>query len=238
MNLLRKYLLTEESIFDIYSLEDFIDSLYILGFHRKEPTPIEESQHLCYRFVNPKFDVSMTKQSDLYKNLADKESSAMRHSKRINGNGVGLLQKLMRKKTCSELRISRREFAQLQLDFALNFQLDLSRKNDSVPDIIDFSMEQPEYMKKNEIAGYYGNVPIEALKKAFQNYFPIFQDPEDTTGSPEKPEISVDPPTVCEEVEVAPEPKKKKIKYTRKTRDDLKETEQALLFLQKEAMEQ
>jgi hypothetical protein len=242
MNLLRKYLLSSDSIFEIQTLEDFLESLHILGFYRScLPEVEEETHHLCYRFVNPLFVAGEPVRDDLYKRLADPGSPAMKHTKRMmSTSSLQLLQKLMRKKTCSDLRISQVEFAQLRLDFALQSQLDLSR-NDSSPDITEFSLDEPDYTKNNEIAGYYGNVTIEALTEGFQNYFPMFQDPasaDDVSTTPEDPALSNDGPMVSEEVQViqSEEPKKKKRKYTKKSREELKETEEALMFLQKETM--
>lgn len=239
MNMLREYLLSADSIFEIQTLEDFLESLHILGFYRSSLTEVDEStQNLCYRFVNPKFVSGEPVCDDLYKHLADPASLPMKHTKRMmTGSSIELFQKLIRKKTSMDLRISRVEFARLQLDFALAKQLDLSR-NDSLPDITEFSMEEPDYTKNNEIAGYYGNVSIDALKKGFQNYFPMFQDSAAVPLCSDNQDVSLDAPMVCEEVEIVQneEPKKKKRKYTKKTREDVKETEQAWLFLQKEAM--
>lgn len=160
--------------------------------------------------------------------------------KRLSGSGsIRLLQKLMRKKTCSELQITSKELAHLQLQLAL-IKTQMNRTSTD-PDVVDFNTEEPEYTKNNEIAGYYGNVSIGALEQGFQNFFPVFQ--ENSTAEPEVPPAPVEPhplteaPEFVEDVEVScGEPEKKKRKYNKKSREEMKETAEALLFLQKEAV--
>lgn len=244
MNLLRKYLLSPDSIFDVDTLEDFIESLHILGFHRGcFPEVDEENLHLCYRFLNPRFIPFEPVPEDLYKVQSNLGNQVLKLTKRMVGIGsVKLLQKLIRKKTCSEVRISRSEFAKMKLKFALKKAL---YQNQCQPllDVIEFNMEEPEYTKNNEIAGYYGNVSIDDLKKGFQNFFPVFQESQDNEEQKvlqqknQEETVVETPQEASSETEIqSAEPDKKKRKYTKKAREDVKETQEALLFLQKESL--
>ena len=240
MNLLREYLLSPDSIFEVDTLEDFIESLHILGFHRGcFPEVDEENLHLCYRFLNPRFIPFEPVPEDLYKVQANPGSQIMKQTKRMLGSGgVKLLQKLIRKKACSEIRISRVEFAQMKLSFALKKALHLNQCQPML-DVIEFNVEEPDYTKNNEIAGYYGNVSISELKKGFQNFFPVFQQNEQKLSKqPNQEEPVVETPQqALSEAEIqSAEPDKKKRKYTKKAREDVKETQEALMFLQKESL--
>jgi hypothetical protein len=209
MNLLRTYLVSPDSIFDIDSLEDFLESLNILGFQRACYPEVNDELHLSYRFVNPRFVAGEPVPEDLYKHSTSSNKQV---------------------KTCSELQISDKQLAHLKLSFALN-KTQISSQ--ALPDVIEFSTEEPSYTKNNEIAGYYGDVAIDALQKGFQEFLPIFQQ---STEQPSESTVQQEE-VACEEVvPSSDEPEKKKRKYNKKSREAIKETAKALLFLQQESL--
>jgi hypothetical protein len=79
-----------------------------------------------------------------------------------------------------ELKISKLELAHLRLRFALEHQLEVEGLEKQV---IEFIINEPDYTKGNEIAGFYGAVSLDDLKKGFQDYFPIFQKEETPVAS-------------------------------------------------------
>lgn len=89
-----------------------------------------------------------------------------------NVHYVGLFRRLINRACAKELKISRLEYARLRIDYEFQRRDNLLRRQ---LDIIEHDVNEPEYLKENEIAGYYGNVSLEALKNGFGNYFPIYQ---------------------------------------------------------------
>ena len=255
-NLLSEYLMSDESIFEVRSLLDFIETLNILGFSRsllpqKVPKDNDslnseankkQPKYLCYRFFHPNFNVDQAIPENLY-NYQSK--SPLKNTKRILNAGQ-LIQNLLNKKPRKEMEISKLKLAHEKLLFALNKQLDVLREE---PITIKFDMEMPDYVKNNEIAGYYGDVSLEALTLGFQNYFPIYQEqqePETEIDLIKSEEIQQVEDLLAlynnEEVissmievkpEVTPTKRAKKRKYSKYETNKAKETTKALLHLQK-----
>lgn len=139
--------------------------------------------------------------------------------------------------------MTKKQFAQLKMNFALDKKLNEQRL---VAETVEFTSEDPEYTKKGEIAGYYGHkVSIEDLREAFQNYFPSFA--VDSESAPEEA-FSVDENNMAnlsgvEEMafdleaahssQAVASPTRKKPKRCKKASQLNLETEQALMFLHK-----
>jgi hypothetical protein len=247
MNLLRNHLKSQESLFEVDTVQDFLETLNILGFRRGNVPERDETQ-LCYRFVNPNF-----KQSEVLDDFQPKLSAkALKGTKKmVTTHSIQLLTRLIRKKMRENLKISNLELARMRLNFALQKELDMQRNNHF---IIESDFEEPDYVKKNEIAGYYGEVQIETLQNAFQSFFPVYSPPEEKVPNVpivEEDLIVVDEPMMSKrilndsqfplalenlEITDCDEPKKKKFKYTRESRDMIRETKTALLNLEEEAM--
>lgn len=235
-------------MFEITTLQDFLETLSILGFYRCSQ-PEKEPRYLCFRFVNPFFREGCEVPEDLYKLTVD--PSKMRNKKRIlSVKSIQLLQRLERMKSKHELKITKLEFAKVQLKFALQKRLQTLQENH---EIIEHAKTEPEYVKEKKIAGYYGDVKLEALEKAFCDFFPIYELIEaptkdesmqvdelegfapliydDDGPKPESPTVpEVDTEVI---VEADKKPKGKKRKLNNPT-GHFKETEQALMCLFKE----
>lgn len=257
MNLLQKYLLSKDSIFEVDSLQDFLETLHILGFQRGSVAE-KQDDYLSYRFVHPHF-LSDKVPDDLFKLPCDPTCSAFEKSVPIiKDHSVNLLHRLLQKK-CRTTKVTRLEFARLQLSFALQKRLEEERQECLV---VDYVIDEPDYTKNNEIAGYYGCVELDDLKESFEDYFPIFQDESEAdvlqikeqltevdgdyiilgeeqveTVEVSKEDLPQAAPVVVEqEIQQYEPPPPKKRKVTKKNRESNQETAQALFYLQKKEM--
>lgn len=241
---LEMYLSSPYSIFEVETIQEFLESLHIVGFSRAIKKEPYAPQHLIYRFSNPKFNVEKPA-TDLYKHTV----TASKGYKRMTAADAGwrLIQRLLRKQQSLKtgLKITSLDLSRMKLVFALQKQLDMMRNEHLRPTIVDIKDEDPAYVTNNKIAGYYGNVSLQALEQGFQNYFPIFEEDEP------KEDIEVDVETVpsmesLEQQFAAVEPmdfetlpmpimKTPKKRQTMKARNLIKETKAALKFLIEEA---
>ncbi|KAG5683988.1 hypothetical protein PVAND_013241 [Polypedilum vanderplanki] len=174
---LNDYLLSSESIFNIRCIIDFIETLHVLRFHRANQTKNETG----FIFINPNFNQDQEVPDDFYKQTFEGvKNNVLNGTRRLSIiHNFGLFEKLLRMEKRSEAKMSRLEFARLRLKFALQKQLDLKRCE---IDTIEHNIEEPDYVKNQDIAGYYGNVELSLLKNAFGNYFPIYQSDEATAN--------------------------------------------------------
>ena len=170
---------------------DFFETLHVLQFSKTCST----KNKISYFFVHPKFGKNMELSDDFYKEAIDMSSKELKNTKRMSPmHHIELFDRLIRMNNSKKVKISRLEFTRLKLQYVLQRKIDLMKYEE---DVIDHNIEEPAYKKNNEIAGYYGNVEIDTLKKVFRNYFPIYQ------SSVEEP-MEVDQPTVATKVEEQP----------------------------------
>lgn len=256
MNLMQKYLISKESIFDVDSLQDFLETLHILGFQRRAVRE-KHDDYLSYRFVHPHFQPSDQVPDDLFKLPFDPKCSAFDDTVAIiKDHSVKLLHRLLQKK-CRTTTVTRLEFARLRLGFALQKRVEELNQECLV---VDYDIDEPDYTKNKEIAGYYGCVQLDALKEAFQDYFPIYKDDseadnlltikkqlmeldgdfiilEEEEVDDKDENLSKAAPVVIEQkIQQYEQPPPKKRKYTKKSREANQETAQALFYLQKKEL--
>ena len=234
--------MSEESQFEIYTLQDFLESLDILGFARCSQPEAREKKDVCYRFINPNFKPFQDVPEDLYKLKVSIKNVGTKNTKRMLGtHNFQLLQKLLRKKNHPELKITPLQLSRMKLQFALEKQLDILCSKASV---IEYDIQSPDYAKNNEIAGYYGDVGIETLKEGFANFFPMYQKTlEETKTHDEVVAMDVEQEVAveCEQVKALDDDqptKPKRPKITKQMRDVNKETEMALLNLHLESTQE
>jgi hypothetical protein len=175
---LNEYLQSSESILSIRYIMDFIETLHVLQFNRVNYSRGETS----YFFVNPNFTADQTVPDDFYKQPIDvTKANVLNGTRRLSSvHRIGLFERLLSMQKRSDARISKLEFARLRLKFALQRKLDLKRYE---LDIIDHNIEEPDYVKNQEIAGYYGNVELSLLKNTFGNFFPVYHNDEPTAAA-------------------------------------------------------
>lgn len=175
--MLEKFLKSEQSTFEVKSLHDFLHSMSLIGFYR-HAQPEKEQKFLCFRFWNQHFKAYCDLPDDLYKLEATNIPKAIgRGAKRmLTIQTVHFLQRLASLLSSQDLKISKLELAQMKLHFALQQELDFIREQ---AEEIEFVVDEPEYMKNNEIAGYYGDVQIDPLRNAFGEFFPTYSSTQD-----------------------------------------------------------
>lgn len=240
--------MSNDSVFEVQSLHDFLETLVILGFSRSV-SPEKDQTQLCYRFVHPHFNQSNPIPEDLYKHKMTQSIGVFKNTKRmIESSGSHVLQRILYNRSWKEVQqISKLDLAQKKLSFALQKQLDALRGE---PADVECHFEVPDYMKENQIAGYYGNVSLEQLTIGFQNYLPVYHEvPPPTefvkceeTQAVEDPmlvDLKEEEIPIVDFVEIKPEvtPKKRfdrKRKYTKEHRQAYEENEKAWLHLYKE----
>ncbi|XP_070502186.1 uncharacterized protein [Chironomus tepperi] len=257
------YLASKESIFPIKTAMDFFETLDVLQFSKICST----KNKISYSFVHPKFGKNKAISDDFYKQSIDMNCKELKSTKRMSPmHHIELFDRLIRMHNKNKVKISRLEFARLNLQYILQRKIDLLKRE---LDVIDHNIEEPEYSKNSDIAGYYGDVEIGTLKKVFRNYFPIYQNnaeeqmevvhqveeqPVDNevpnVQDPVSQEIITDVCTIPEinnnkeqkQAEVfddenkenQPPSKKRRKCKTRPGKISVKETADALTFLQKE----
>lgn len=178
------YLQSDESIFDdIESICDFLEALAIVGFYRV-PLKRSNEKRTLIRMRNDSFKSDELPSAELYKRentnsqmkksekKAKKTSRSEKVTKHMPLESIKLIHNLNRKSQ-RDLKLTSLEFARFQMSFLLASKKG-SQEHRIEPDVIDFQLEEPEYMLSGEIAGYYGNASIDELKKAFGKYLPTF----------------------------------------------------------------
>lgn len=247
LNQLRKYLQSKDSIFEIDTLQDFLETLHILNFKRCLCSNSDDDAQ-SFRFVNPNFVMSGEVPDEFYKLPVDHRCKALDNTVPIvNDNCMNLLHRLLQKDS-RIIKLTKRELARLRLSFALQKRLEDMRMERLV---VDYEIDDPDYMKNNEIAGFYGSVGLADLNEGFQKYFPMLgEQPEvddegivmsaDEDGENEvimEVEAVAVNEVVMEAVQVfqAPpvyEPPIKKRKVITKRTRERQETAQAIFFLE------
>lgn len=232
IRLLADYLESQESIFEIRTVRDFFESLQIIGFSRGISHEKNQMTNDVYRFINPNFRRNHPALHNLYKFEVDPNRLELKNTKRlVEAHSLTLIERLMQKR--SRQKLSKLDFAHFCLDLAL-------QKHPAAPRNLllenEHCFEDPDYVKNEEIAGYFGNVSIEDLKNGFQNYFPIYQEivpvPEVEAMDVEiKTDIQAEDYSMDTSGPSAP----KKPKYEKPSIGS-KETYQALAFLHKDSV--
>jgi hypothetical protein len=171
--ILHNYLISDESIFEAKVPIDFYESLQVLQFSRS----VHTKEKLAYLFINPNFQEDSDVPDDFYKMPIDIMSfNMLKGTKRMSNNHhIGIFERLLKKKERSEMQLSMLEVSRLRVKFDLQRKLDLKSVEEC---LIEHELREPEYVKNNEIAGYYGLVKLDDLKLAFRNYFPMYQESE------------------------------------------------------------
>lgn len=246
LNHLRTYLQSKDSIFEVDTLQDFLETLHILNFQRCLCSRSDDDVH-SFRFVNPNFVMSGEVPDDFYKLPVDPRSLVLDNTVPIvSDNNMNLLHRLLQRDS-RNIKLTKRELAHLRLSFALQKRLEDVRMERLV---VDYEIDDPDYMKNAEIAGYYGSVELADLKEGFQHYFPLLCDqPEVDEGIAMSVDEDVQNEVVMEveavtvnevvmeavQVVKAPsvyEPPIKKRKVVTKKIRERQETAQALFFLE------
>jgi hypothetical protein len=197
------YLLSEESIFRARYIMDFIETLNILHFNRVASAKGDVHLH----FVNENFAQDRPVADDFYKQPVGVSAQLIGTRRLRPSHHIGLFKRLLRvDKRHRGLNMKSLQFSRLRLKFILQKKLDKKRYEQ---DIIHHNIDEPDYVKNQDIAGYYGNVEFSALKNGFGNFFPIFEDPtatdepqpsaENLSATDAETPMEVDPPAVEEE---------------------------------------
>lgn len=167
--LLISYLQSDESIFEIATLKDFLETLHILGFSKINS--IETSSRSVHKFTSEQFKRGTDITSDFHQHI--KKVTIPKNQKRMIAS-FELLQKLSLVEKRRQFKVSQLELSRMKLKLALEHTFcDVHEKTNSV---LKCHIVEPNYLKTKEIAGYYGNVSIDKLKKGFTNYFPLYQE--------------------------------------------------------------
>lgn len=225
--------MSEENQFGIRTVQDFVETLDILGFSRGALPERRAGKHTVFRFFNSNFKRDKPVPDDLYKIKMEKSQYGGKNTKRmLSTHSLKFIQNLLEKYGAPPLKITKLDLARMKLQFALEKQLDEFAENATVH---EYSVIDPDYVKSKEIAGYYGDVNLDALKFAFQNYFPIYNPLLDL------PEVKQEPaPNVVWEMPLETKPADQTVPvkkfYSKQLRDESKENEQALAFLHQESM--
>lgn len=178
---LHNYLLSDESVFQNVSLIDFFETLHILQFSRtsypkKSKEATSNGNKIFYNFINPNFPPGGDSVADdFYQRPIDITSvNMLKGTKRMmNLHHIGLFQRLINRSCTQDVKLSKLEYARMRINYEFQRRTVLLCKE---VDVIEHDINEPQYYKDNEIAGYYGNVSFEALKNGFCNYFPIYQE--------------------------------------------------------------
>lgn len=175
------YLMSNKSVFPNCTLMDFIETLHVLQFSRSHARKSSDANKVFYNFINPNFQDPLP--DDFYKRPIDITNCHMlKGTKRItNLHYIALFDRLIKRSYAQEIPISPLQYAKLRIHYEFDRRNSL---RDRTLDEIIHDVEEPEYVKQNEIAGYYGNVSLTALKNGFCNYFPIYQE------TPQTPQLS------------------------------------------------
>lgn len=169
--------MSSDSIFPQCSLMDFFETLQVLQFSRSthaKKIPDSPADKIFYLFINPNFVEDQEVPDDFYKRPIDiTKCNVLKGTKRMtNNHHIGLFQRLLDRASANQLKISKLEYARMRIDYEFQRRDNLIRRQ---LDVIEHDVNEPQYVKDNEIAGYYGNVSLELLKNSFCNYFPVYQ---------------------------------------------------------------
>jgi hypothetical protein len=178
---------------------DFFESLHVLQFSKSvHPKKIPDSSKTFYLFINPNFVEDDEVPDDFYKRPIDiSKCNMLKGTKRMtNVHHIGIFERLLERASAKELKINRLEYARMRIDYEFQRRDNLLRRQ---VDMIEHDVNEPQYVKEKEIAGYYGNVPLEALKNAFCNYFPIYQNDVAEEGDQEVPASVQEEPQAIKE---------------------------------------
>jgi hypothetical protein len=181
------HLLSPNNLFPECSLMDFFETLHVLQFSRTTHSKkTADSTKTFFIFINPNFSSDLPVPDDFYKLPIDiTNCHLLKGTKRMtNIHHVRLFKRLLDRANSRKLQISRLQYARMRINY--EFQRAASLKCPQV-DVIEHNVDEPQYVKDNEIAGFYGNIELDVLKTAFGGFFPIYQKPPTT---PEQPEIS------------------------------------------------
>ena len=165
------YLQSDKSIFEITALKDFLETMHILGFSKVNST--ESSSQSVHTFTSELFKRGTEITSDFNQHI--RMVSIPKNQKRMSAS-FELLQKLTLVEKRSQIKVTHLDLSRMKLKLALEHNLCiLNEKENSA---LRCNVVEPDYLKTKEIAGYYGNVSLEKLKKGFTNYFPLYQEGE------------------------------------------------------------
>lgn len=167
--LLISYLQSDISIFEIATLKDFLETIHILGFSKVNSS--ETSQHSVHKFTSEQFKRGSDISSNFYQHV--QKISIPKNQKRMIGS-YEVLQKLSLVEKRSQIKVSHLDLSRMKLKLALEHNLCNIKKKEKR--VLKCHVVEPEYLITKEIAGYYGNVSLEKLKKGFTNYFPLYQE--------------------------------------------------------------
>lgn len=208
---LSEYLSSEASTFPIRTVMDFFETLHVLQFSKS----CGSKNKVSYYFVHPNFGKDKALSDEFYKQAINMSCKELKGTKRMSPmHHIELFDRLIRMNNSQKVKITRLEFARLKLQYVLQRKIDLMKYE---ADVVDHNIEEPDYKKNNEIAGYYGDVEIGTLQKVFCNYFPIYQ------NTVEEP-MEVDQPTEAAVDQVAEQPMDNEIIYTKDPVDKIQDT--------------
>lgn len=239
IDLLHLFLLSEKSPFEVCTVQDFIETLDILGFSRRVIPDHGGKKQVMFRYSNPNFKRGQPVPDDLYKLKTSPQYTGKSSKRMLNTHNIKFIQNLLEKHHSPPLKITKLDLAHMKLQFALETQLEKFVGN---AEAVESPVDDPDYVKTKEIAGYYGDVPLDALKFAFQNYFPIYNpDSEEVPQVPAAPMNPVwqttapvmwqVPAQASSSDQIVPEKK-----YSKLCREANRENEQALAFLHQESL--
>lgn len=175
IEMVHEHLLSDESLFRECTLMDFFETLQVLQFSRTAHSKkVPDSNKIFHIFVNPNFEKHGEVPNDFYKRPIDiTKCNALKGTKRMtNVHYINLFNRIMNRAERKFLEVTPYEFARLRIDYEFQRRDSLILRQENV---VEHDIDEPQYLKDNEIAGYYGNVPLDALKDGFGNYFPIYQ---------------------------------------------------------------
>jgi hypothetical protein len=184
----------------------------LTGFGRLPSRRSEDK--ILLRFRHSLFKSDDIPPIDLYKRIISSSREAKirgeRSVKSIPIASSQLIQSLVRK-SLKEMKMTNVEFSRLLSNFHLESAKKTFKGGNEI-NITECVVEQPEYLKgddEQKIAGFYGNISTEQLKKAMGKYLPVL---DEVTAT----EFDVIEQVI--EVETDGEPKSKKMK--KKKSDD------------------
>lgn len=228
-NFLDRYLKSSDSMFELSTVNDFLNTLHVLGFSR---SGFQEKNQtfLSYRYYNSRFKPNEPIPDELYKTRPEVNQKPKRAAQTQITQFFKRILKLNSRHVMTKL-----QFEQLKMNFALDNKLNEQRQEKH---FVEFTSEEPEYTKKDEVAGYYGhNVSIEELKEAFLEYLPIFSnDPVPGEAGEDHTDLNISGVEKMDfevESDLVPikSPKRKKPKGNKHSAQVKLETEQALMYL-------
>lgn len=212
LHLLNDHLKSPESSINVDSVKEFIEAMAIVGFNR---LPVKRSgEKIFLRFRHSAFKSDEVPSTELYKreSTSSTEVKSRGSCKPIPISSNQLIESLLRK-SWKEMRMTNVEFSRL----LTHFHLESRRKTLSGENEINITVcdvEPPEYVDDEKIAGFYGNISTEQLKKAMGKYLPVF-------GEAEITDLDLIEEIIEVEVDETEEPKRKKSKKKNSDNDSM-----------------